>query len=1131
MLQFVHSTVSKQPRIKHCVLLSSTSKASFEVLLVYEKYADIIYAEIKDSSYDFKTIQTFPIETPLRWIDVCDKYIFSFTETNKLLISNNCNFESSLSKISSLDFSFFLDQSDDPENFQFFCFSKSKNFLLISSKSNHFFIVDISNPLETELRPFFFEENFTIIDVSISNDQDSFTFLVEINDENANDEDKAESENKSENETQKNDEQQNKEDSQNQNETETTNANNQEDENEERSEGKEEEDNGNENDNDNENNNNNNSENDNESDSEENDSDNDEEESEEEKSKKGKKKKNQAKKTTKNQKKQSQPKKSHQHQSQKNEENQSKTIKSNQKIIFFDAQSFTIVKTDPVYDDFVGFIIPIDTSKSFTLHVKKQSIEINPKSRIHINSPVRICSKFNIGIFACQLESNDILVTGSDTKAAFNITDAPILDNIWIIRNTVLLLSTNNKNYFIELQKVKRNTTKKSSSSKGVQFKNMKIIKEVDLNPIPSFSIDSNHPDSDLNNPNSLFFDRKQSKLLFSTDSGIYYLSNDACIETGKWKSKADDISEIFAPVSDVVVGSNDRESRVIFGDAEIVTSPTVAVLYFASKPIQVTKDGINEFNDILYECTSSQIKCAASNGIRLVIGHEDGRIILFHNSFNEFCSIDIPEFTNLAICRTHLAISEPFKITLYNFALEEMSEFPLPSYPISMVFLNYGRELYASLHCGAIIRITENTVTYPCFFNKDPILLKTRDSGSSLFILDEYLYIYNNSRLIKTNLTNITAICSAYDDEDDPLILNICFIQAKRLYVIKYQEISSSYSLKKIDFNYSSPKLFEFCDNFYAIVNDVNEEEEEEENISSIIIDLETKKTLIGIPDNITCFTINKDHEYLFLAADKSIYCINFNEGKLNIQYKVELEKTPIAIGTFYNEISIGFDNEIKIADFQEDSLKFHNISIELDSPIKTIVPNGFCWAILKDSKIFSYIFNDKLDQFEIICHDQYKNMSFDQFCVIDSRTIAAVENMTSIIFLRIPQRLSEISLDKHTFDIIGRFNAFQKIVSICLVGDAIIYVTIDGTIHSLTCCNQDTRYRTMLDCQLKIRNEVLNLFAISEPNDDEIWNQYNVVDSDILDSLKNQDHCVKNEQEIMNSILFIERQKIIFK
>lgn len=1123
MLQFVHSTVSRQPRIKHCVLLSSTStpRVSFEVLLIYEKSADIIHAEVKDSLYDFKTIQTIPVEIPLRWIDTCNELIFSFTETNKLLILNNCNFKSSLSQIASIDFSFFLDTEGHTEDFQFFCFSNSKDFLLISSLSNHFFVVNISDPLNAEVRPFYLEENLTLIDVSISNDQDWFVFLVEIKEESSNN-DQADPINQ--NQVENENDSQSQAENQNQDETVIMNTNNEEDENDEndneRSEDKEEEDNGNENDIDNENNTEN--DNENESDNDDIESEIDEEESDDDRSKKSKKKKQQLKKAKNIKKKQSQ-KKSHQIQ-KSTENNQNKKIRSNQKFIFFDAHSFSIVKTDPVYDDFVGFIPTMDPSRSLSLFVKKDSIEISSKHQVCVSSPVQIYSNYIFGIFACQLESNDILITGTDPKGTLIITDAPKFENMWILQNTVMLLTTYDKNYYIELQKIKKATNKKGSSAKSVQFKALKIIKEIELSPIPTFSTDSN-----FSNSCSLFFDQRESKLLFSTDSGLYRLSSDVHIETGKNKCKVDDTNSIFAPVSDVVIGSNDRETHVVYGEVDISKSPTVAVLYFASKHIQVHRDGINEFNDPLYECTSNHIICAASNGIRLVIGHDDGLIILFHSSFNEYDEMRIAGFTNLAICGTHFAVSEPSQISLFNFAMERFQAYQIPSYPISMVFVNYGRELYASLHCGAILRISENSVSYPCYFNKDPILLQTKESESSIFILDEFLYIYNHSRLIKTDLTNINAICSSYD-EDEPLVLNICFLQKKRLFIIKYDETPYLYSFNKIKFEFYNPKLFEFCGNLYAFTSDLSHENDDEIE-SSMIIDFDSKKILIHIPEAITCFTINENHGYLFLAAGKSIYCITCLEDTLDVLYKIELENMPIALGTFYDSIVIGFNNEIKIADFQEKSLKFHNISLELVSPIKTIITNGFCWAILENSTIFTFIFDDKLDQFEIICYGHYNNSSFSQFCIIDSCTIAVVTDKTKIIFFRIPKRLSASSIDKHTFDVIGKFNAYQEISSLSLVGDAIIYVTADGSVHSLTCCNQDSKYRMMLSSQLKIRNEIMSLFSISEQSDDELWNQYNVVDSDILDTLKNQEHRVKNEQDIMNSILFTERQKIIFK
>lgn len=1135
MLQFVHSTVSRQPRIKHCVLLSPTPRISFESLLVYEKFAEIIYVEVKDSSYDFKTIQTIPVETPLRWIDSCNEYLFSFTETNKLIISHNPHFNSSLSKISSLDFSISLEPSGRPENFQFFCFSRSKNFLVISSKTNHFFVIDISDLFNLEMEPFFFEEDFTIVDITFSPEQNGFIFLVEINEANPPNDEQAEqgNQNLNENEPQNHEENQNEGDNLSTNiRSENEEYENEENDNEKSEDKDEEEDNDNDNvtENDNEN----------ESDNEENESDADEEESDDDKSKKSKKRRSQQASKAQNQKKHSQQKKTHQKksQNQKNNENKKqKKIKSNQKFIFFDAKTFSITKADPVYEDFIMFLPTNDTSRSFSF-VRENAIEINSKQQININSPVRIISKINLGIFACQLESNEIVLVGSDFKAPLFISEAPKLENIYILSNTVILLASQEKNYYIELHKIKRILSKKGSSAKNIQFKSLKsnktypIIKEINLNPIPTFSEELTFPKDVFLNSSSLYFNNKESKLLFSTDSGIYHLSSDVHIETGKSKCKVDDMTDIFAPVSDVVLASNGRESRVVYGEAEISKKPTIAVLYFASKHIQVHKDGIDEINDeTLYESKSNKIKCAASNGIRLIVGHEDGRIILFHGSFNEFDEMNIPNLINLAICGTHFAVLEPSKVSLYDFALQNFAEYSIPSYPVSMVFLNNGRELYISLHCGAIMKISENTVSYPCYFNKDPKILQTKECESALFVLDEYLYIYLHSRLIKTDLTNITAICASYD-EDEPLVLNICFLQNedkhKRLFIIKFDEITYSYKLNKIDYKYTNPKLFEFCGNLYAFTEYYNEEDDTQ---SSIIIDFESKETLIQIPEKITCYTINEDHGYLFLAAGNTIYCFNYYDNTLNTKFKVELENKPIALGSFYNSISIGFSNCIKIADFQEDSLKFHNISLDLVSPLKSIISNGFCWAILDNSTIFTYIFNYKLDQFEIICYGHYNYITFSQFCIIDSRTIAAVADKTNIYFFRTPERLSTSSIGKHSLDVIGKYNAFQEILTLKIVGDAIIYVTVDGSVHSLTCCNQDTRYRIMIANQLKIRTEILNLFAFSEPSDDVICNQYNVVDGDLLDTFKNQNHNVKNEQDIMDSIFMIERQKILFK
>ncbi|OHT11078.1 hypothetical protein TRFO_04013 [Tritrichomonas foetus] len=986
-MQFIHSTISNQPIIHHCVLLTIKSKKSFDILLVYEKYAEFVAVGESDSGLEFQTFQKIMIEKPLLWVEACNDFIFSFTLDNYLLISK---YEYSLTRVASLDMNGLNYSIQDGflEQFCVFLFSRSKNYLLIScvNKTDHLFIINVEDPTNPMLEQINLQPNTILLDATVSLEQHTFilwteTFFLD------------------------------------------------------------------------------------------------------------------------------------------------GTVQFN--FQHLNAETLTFSKTELMPQDFVGFIPSHDTTRTITAVFKQNSIEITSKHPIPITSPVSSYSKFVHGLFLCQFDSNEILMATSDPKLTANIIGAPKFDRIWVLPGKIALMCNFEQSLFIGFNKMKRLSRSVKSSIKQVQFKSLRVVLDLKMNPYPI---------------NNVFFDNQTSEILISTSSGVCTLSNDAHIEIGRSSIKADDSSQLFAPVPDLVMQSNEHETRLILGEADVSREPTLSVLYFYSKHIQVCKNEINEIDgDNLFE-SDLDIKCAASNGLRLIVGFQNDHISIFHASFNDTSELYYPGLTNVAICHSYFAVSTQFKVSLFDFNLRMFAEFPFPSPPVSMIFRNDGKELFVSLHCGAIIRISENSADYICTLSKDPIFLQLKEVEHILLISATNLYVYAHARLIKTDLTNYDSICASYTDEEDslPFELKICFVQKKRLYTIDAEELPYHYHFVLKDTNFLNPHLFRFQNDVFAFVEKI----ENDQTLSTYIYDYRSKEEQVRLPNQVSCYTCCQN--YIFLGVGFQLVCLEKREFKNNQisselvddngnhqpklipKYIIDLSEQPRALSSFYDSILIGFDKELKIADIGPNSIDFRHISLKVVSPIKSIVSNGYPWIVLQNDTVFTITFNKNMDQFEILASNQYVNLN--HFIAIDDRTVAFVHNHQSIVFLRLPEKRTKICLNQPKYEILGNYHAFQEITALEKVGDAIIYFTDNGSVHALTVCNQDASFRVLLNSQVKIRNEILTLFALSDPNEIGIWNQMNVFDADILDILTSQSNDVRDECERCNLIMITERQKILF-
>lgn len=1035
MMQFVHSTISKQNRLEHCIHLSSTSKTQIQLLLVYQKYVEITCFSLFDSPFEYHTLQTIPIESPIQWIVNQDNFIFVFTQNLHLLIMNGTAESNSLFKlISSLDLSMSY-QILPKIRFQFFVFSASKNFLFISSKSDEFFIVklkDISNPA-AKVFPL---DGSHVIDVSFSQEPNVFIILIEKNSEN---DQKAANEQEQDN--------QHKESERKEQEI----CNEEEKASQETTEIEEEEEEAQEN-----------------------------------------------------------PITDIKKDNQKTEkpENTEPRFKENQQFLYFDADSLKIIKAEPVPEDFCGFIPSSNCSSPISPYFKNRSIVISNKQSVDIDSPIRCSSRINNGLFAGQLESNKLIFMSDDLKTVQAFSEFPPLEQVWPVSNQCLICRTETKTLYIGIPKLKKtsSSTKKSGPKNGY-FKSLKIFHEIEYNP----------------RIRSIFWNKNENTLLVNTkNDGLYKLTNTICVDEGKPRAgRADNITSIFSPEPNLVIGSNET-TQVLSGDAKVCKIPTVAVLTVKSSYYQVYSNGIKDINETsksVYD-SAKPITCAASNGVQLVLGHEDGTVILFHGLFSDYDSITLSHVCGVSICEKYLVISQMNSVSLYDFSLNKFKEFPMPSQPGSMAFCNHGRELYVGLHCGAVLRITEQTTTYIGFFNEDPQVISPRESQSLVLIMSDSLYIYSNSHLVQTDLTEIDCISACLENKS-PWNIILYFIKNKRLYSSTIGNVDYHYRMEKID--NQPPKeiqtVFEFNQKFYVISHI-------EEN-SSMLINFQDTQDTLPIDGIIKCFSIDDDR--LFLSVSNLIYVLKEIESKLVIQFTYQLDSQPVALSNFYNSLIIAFPNEIKIAKVESNTLRFDKTTFNLKSPMKTIVSNGLPWVILEDSTVFIFTFNFRLSQFEIICYAQFKHMSFGKFCIIDDRTIAAVSDLRHIYFLRMPERTAQSS-NNCTLTVAGQFNSPEPIVDIQRVNDTIVYITNNHEVHLLTCCNQDTKYRRMLVSQRKLITEIRRVFTFSEYHENSVCEQYNVVDADLSNTFRYPPSEIKDDQEAFNSILLSENQKILF-
>ena len=978
MMQFVHSTLSPQHRLKHCVLLSQKLKKSFDALLVYEKFVDILSVEECESGFEFKLFQTIPIETPLLWIESLGDFILSFTSNFQFLISR---YDSSMSRVASLDMSFL--EEDGLSQLSYFLLSNSKHYFFVSGKTDHFYIIKIDDFQNLETRPFYMD-SAEILDVTVANEPNCFVLYVRMNISDGG----------------------------------------------------------------------------------------------------------------------------------------SKTF-----FIIFNAETLSVVREEMPPEDFIGFIQSTDSSKTTGGVIKKNLIEIAPKLSNPISSPIQLYSKIESGIFVCQLQSNELLVTEVDTKTITTISEAPKFDQIYVLPGKIALCCNEENNMFIGLHTIKRLSRRPQSTAKQVPFKSLEVLFEIKKNPISIQNIIYQYPKDPSEDGN----------LILSSNDMIYSLKNEFHIETEKAQCKVDDSSTLFAPVPDVIMSSTNTETKLLYGEVEISKKPTIAVLYVFSKHVQVCPNEIFEIDgEVLYKTASNKkIKFATGYGSRLLLALENGHVLLFHATFNDKTQIVFDDFHLATMCKLYIALCDQNTVFLYDFEFNQFADYTFPSTISSMIFCNDGRELFVALHCGAIVRISENSVNYLFTLNPDPVFLTLKSYEKFLLIFDQeesILYVYDDSRLIKTDIKDVDSIFASYSyDEELDAELNICFTKRKKQYSVVFpvHEYTTFYQCEKIK-EIQNPIFFQFKDSITKTLFAFTEF-----NKLTTIINYDTKEEYFQIPDSVSCFTTCQ--KLLFVGFNRQIIALEYEKSKLEHIYTLQLDQKPLFLSSFYSMIAIGFQNEIKIAEIKcelHDEIDIHinDITLSLKAPLKSLITNGLTWAILENSTILTLTFNQKLDQFEILALGEYSNL--EKFCIVDNYTIAAVKDLHIILFIRMPEKRIN-PVDNKTppsFEIVGKFDAREEITSLQMVGEALIYATCDGTIHSLTVCNQFSKFRAMLEYQIKLQTEIHKLFALSVENDNSLWNQANVFDSDIVNVLPYQTHNVLSEQERCDMLMIQERWKILF-
>ena len=151
-MHFIHSPILPSTEIQHCTVFDSRLPRELDILLFYNDYIDIATMKFnkKEKEMSLKVAPPMSIETPLLWGTVIGDHLVAVTETNKLIITET---GSSTKKISEIDLNVYFesDKQNKPEYFKYFTTSKDKKMLLISSESDHFFCIDISDLSQPQL--------------------------------------------------------------------------------------------------------------------------------------------------------------------------------------------------------------------------------------------------------------------------------------------------------------------------------------------------------------------------------------------------------------------------------------------------------------------------------------------------------------------------------------------------------------------------------------------------------------------------------------------------------------------------------------------------------------------------------------------------------------------------------------------------------------------------------------------------------------------------------------------------------------------------------------------------------------------------------------------------------------------
>ena len=724
--------------------------------------------------------------------------------------------------------------------------------------------------------------------------------------------------------------------------------------------------------------------------------------------------------------------------------------------------------------------------KAWNAIIHKRSIEMSNTNNIPIPSETDVYTDVVNQCFACQMKNQILFLLVVDQKAGLSVTDCPVFRKMWMLPNSVIIASTEDKTLLIGFPEL---------TAKKLAKKNMKLS-ELPMAELPT-------------TPVIIGAQTVNGKVIGMSEDHLYRITNVIDLELKRSKAKVQDESvELFMANPNVVLASTDGKTKVLDGKAKVSEETTLDLVRFNNRTLQVCPNGFRDLEteeDFPFE---NEIRLVSSNGFRLLILDNKNNLTLCTKDFDDQRATNLNDtrVNAIAMGMNFIAVGCDNNLFLMDLELLQLPrDFAVPSPCTSMCFRKKGTELFVSMQNGAIARYLLasgkgfiDDFSYICF-GKPGLKIMSLDNDETLFFVDNRLHIYDRRKIYATNLTDFDSISFCVANEDrSGLVFNriaISVVKDGGLHTLLLDDSGLGVRFEPLTEITDDTTLLPSDDLLFAVSQGEGE---------FSIYETETESQSGPLPGTVACTHAIKNRVFV-ATRDSELRCYELNPEaqSFTLVLSAQMSAVPNHICHFDGHIILCFGNTVQLVGIRGTTFFFNRQCLKLPSPIRLLVQHIYLWVVFEDGTVGAMVYNSECEQLEFVGYERLERIKSIQ--PIDDLTVAVVNQDNYIKLLRIVSSVSHGFIHDRVFpryEMPGTFRPMAPVTCVVRIRDIILIFMEDGTCSAVTGFACTANYRVLSRFQSDLRRDYAAFIGFSQPNPDCLAAQRNVVSLETFDA-----------------------------